>query len=99
MRSPVGTDLRAGLGAVFGGASEGRAVAGHEVERPARIARHDWRRAAVDLRAFAQSGVGQEAMGRTPAEDPLFFGAALAAGGVLAELTADAEDDRGRGAA
>jgi hypothetical protein len=99
MRSPVGTDLRAGLGAVFGGASEGRPVAGHDVERPARIARHDWRRAEVDLPAFANSGVAEEAMGRTPAEDPLFFGAALAAGGVLAELTADAEGDRGRGAA
>ncbi len=102
MRSPVGSDLRAGLGAVFGGASEGRPVEGPDVERPARIARHDWRRAAVDLRAFAHSGVAGEAMGRGPAEDPLFFAAALVAGGVLAELIADTEDARrviGRGSA
>jgi hypothetical protein len=98
MRSPVGTDLRAGLGAVFGAAKTGVATE-PDVERPARIARHDWRRATVDLRAFAESGFAGETMGRGPAEDPLFFGAALAAGGVLAELIAETEDVRGRGTA
>jgi len=32
-------------------------------------------------------------------KDPLFFGAALAAGGVLAELIAETGEARGRGAA
>src|SRR5580700_9266154 len=51
IRSPVGADLRAGLGAVFGGAmpnqpAQGRLALSFEadeesVERPARIARHD----------------------------------------------------------
>ena len=97
MRSPVGTDLRAGLGAVFGAA--GTAAVELDVERPARIARHDWRRAAVDLRAFAESGLAGATMGRGPVKDPLFFGAALAAGGVLAELIAETGEARGRGAA
>jgi hypothetical protein len=57
-----------------------------ELERPARIARHDWRRAKVDLPAYAASGLPAETMGRGLAEDPLFFGAALAGGSVLAEL-------------
>jgi hypothetical protein len=50
MRSPVGADLRAGLGAVFD-AERCPAVrrCELEVERPARITRHDWRRALVDL--------------------------------------------------
>jgi hypothetical protein len=93
MRSPVGADLRAGLGAVFGGAMpsqpsrERRAVA-LEVERPARIARHDWRRASIDLPSYAASGLPIETMGRGLAADPLFFGAALAAGSALAELLA-----------
>jgi hypothetical protein len=96
MRSPVGADLRAGLGAVFGGAmpnqpSRERRSPALEVERPitdrpARIARHDWRRASIDLPSFAASGLPAETMGRGPAADPLFFGAALAAGGALAEL-------------
>ncbi len=93
MRSPVGADLRAGLGAVFGGAMpsqpsrERRAVA-LEVERPARIARHDWRRASIDLPSYAASGLPIETMGRGLAADPLFFGAALAGGSALAELLA-----------
>jgi hypothetical protein len=96
MRSPVGADLRAGLESVFGGAMpsrpEGERPAAtlqlerHTPERPARIARHDWRRAKVDLPAYAASGLPAETMGRGLAEDPLFFGAALAGGSVLAEL-------------
>ncbi len=86
MRSPVGADLRAGLGAVFGGASAARPAPAPDVERPVRITRHDWRRAEVDLPAYAASGLPAETMGRSLAEDPLFFGAALAGGAVLAEL-------------
>ena len=87
MRSPVGADLRAGLGAVFGGAMPARAALALEVERPVRITRHDWRSAAVDLPAYAASGLPSETMGRKLAEDPLFFGSALAGGAVLAELS------------
>ena len=79
MRSPVGADLRAGLGSVFGSAPA-RRVPTAEVERPARIARHDWRRAEVDLPAYAASGLPSQTMGRGLAEDPLFFAAALAGG-------------------
>jgi Protein of unknown function (DUF3866) len=86
MRSPVGTDLRAGLGAVFGGALPSRSVLALDVERPARITRHDWRRAAIDLPAYAASGLPTTTMGRGLAEDPLFFGAALAGGAALAEI-------------
>jgi hypothetical protein len=86
MRSPVGADLRAGLGAVFGGAMPSRPA--RDVERPVRITRHDWRRAAVDLPAYATSGLSTETMGRALPEDPLFFGAALAGGTALAELAA-----------
>jgi hypothetical protein len=91
VRSPVGADLRAGLSAVFGGAmpsrpaSDGPTLA-MDVERPARIARHDWRPASVDLPAYAASGLPAETMGRGLAGDPLFFGAALAGGSVLAQL-------------
>src|SRR5271166_817261 len=42
MRSPVGADLRAGLGSVFAGASGPLPEVGAEAARPARIARHDW---------------------------------------------------------
>ncbi|HTU77131.1 MAG TPA: DUF3866 family protein [Solirubrobacteraceae bacterium] len=100
VRSPVGADLRAGLQAVFGGAMPGRPavqpavqpaapaveVDRPPVERPARIARHDWRRARIDLPAYAASGLPAETMGRGVIADPLFFGAALAAGSVLAQL-------------
>jgi hypothetical protein len=86
MRSPVGSDLRAGLGSVFGAAAPSRPAMFAEVERPARIARHDWRRAAVDLPAFAASGLPGRTMGRGLAEDPLFFAAALAGGSALGEL-------------
>ncbi len=96
MRSPVGTDLRAGLGAVFAGtgpaagAGVSRPAQALDVERPVRITRHDWRRAKVDLPAYAQCGLPAKTMGRTIAQDPLFFGAALAGGGVLAEMVAQA---------
>jgi hypothetical protein len=96
MRSPVGADLRAGLSAVFGGAMPNRPdgeratlavdVRRPIVERPARIARHDWRRARVDLPAYAASGLPAETPERGLTSDPLFFAAALAAGSVFAEL-------------
>jgi hypothetical protein len=90
MRSPVGVDLRAGLGAVFGGESSPRPALALDVERPVRITRHDWRRATVDLPGYAASGLAASTMGRTLAQDPLFFGAALAGGTALAELAAQA---------
>jgi hypothetical protein len=91
MRSPVGAELRAGLGAVFGGPSrtsspESRPALALDVQRPVRITRHDWRRAAVDLPGYARSGLPAQTMGRTLAQDPLFFAAALAGGNALAEL-------------
>jgi hypothetical protein len=95
MRSPVGADLRAGLGAVFGGALPSRPVLELDVERPARITRHDWRRATVDLPAYAAAGLPAETMGRGLIEDPLFFGAALAAGATLAELSGSINRDEG----
>ncbi|HEX5223628.1 MAG TPA: DUF3866 family protein [Solirubrobacteraceae bacterium] len=85
IRSPVGADLRAGLRGVFASAKPAAAAA-DEVARPARIARHDWKRAEIDLPGFAGSGLATESMGRGPAEDPLFFGAALAGGAALTEL-------------
>jgi Protein of unknown function (DUF3866) len=102
MRSPVGADLRAGLGAVFGGAmpnqtSKARPALALDVERPVRITRHDWRRATVDLAAYAVSGLPTETMGRRLIEDPLFFGAALAGGSALAELAALDEPEEGAG--
>ncbi len=99
MRSPVGADLRAGLGAVFGGAMPARPALALDVERPVRITRHDWRRAQVDLPAYAASGLSNETMGRGIADDPLFFGAALAGGAALAELTAPPEAEDGGGEA
>lgn len=100
MRSPVGADLRAGLGSIFAGAPPSPPVLVAEVERPARIARHDWRRAAVDLPAYAASGLHAQTMGRGLAEDPLFFAAALAGGTALGELqvligAAEAGGERG----
>ena len=67
-----------------------------DVERPARVTRHDWRRAIVDLPAYAATGLPAETMGRGLTEDPLFFGAALAAGATLAELARDAEHGEDR---
>jgi hypothetical protein len=97
MRSPVGADLRAGLGAVFAGALRGRPSLALDVERPVRITRHDWRRASVDLPAYAASGLSSQTMGRGLAEDPLFFGAALAGGTALAELALESEPDHAVG--
>jgi hypothetical protein len=97
VRSPVGSDLRAGLQSVFGGAMPSRPASAErgtlvvEVERPARIARHDWRRATIDLPAYASSALPATTMGRGLIEDPLFFAAALAGGSVLAELAASCE--------
>jgi hypothetical protein len=95
MRSPVGADLRAGLGAVFGGAFPSRPALELDVERPVRITRHDWRRAVVDLPAYAATGLSAETMGRGLTEDPLFFGAALAGGTALAELLAQGDPAQG----
>jgi hypothetical protein len=94
MRSPVGADLRAGLGAVFGAGKRSRQTKGQmalaiDVERPARIARHDWRRASIDLPGYAASGLPTETMGRGLIEDPMFFASALAGGSALAELTGE----------
>lgn len=96
MRSPVGNDLRAGLGAVFGVSAASRPQLELEVERPARIARHDWRRAVVDLPAYAASRLPAQTMGRGLVEDPLFFGAALAGGAALADMLARDEQRESR---
>jgi Protein of unknown function (DUF3866) len=93
MRSPVGADLRAGLGSVFGASSAGRPQLELDVHRPARIARHDWRHAKVDLPGYAASGLPAQTMGRSLVEDALFFGAALAGGATLAKLLAR-DDER-----
>ena len=90
MRSPVGTELAAKLGAVFGESGGSRPAPALDVERPARITRHDWRRAAVDLPGYAASGLPGVTMGRDLAEDPLFFASALAGGGTLSELAREA---------
>ena len=65
-----------------------------DVDRPARITRHDWRRAPVDLPAYLASGLPAKTMGRVLTQDPLFFGAALAGGTALAELAVSAEARR-----
>ena len=100
MRSPVGADLRAGLSAIFAEADRIRPSGpALDVERPARITRHDWRRAAVDLPGFADSGLPAATMGRELAADPLFFASALAGGGALAELTGEACEPAGSSSA
>jgi hypothetical protein len=91
VRSPAGADLRAVLGELSVEARLGRPIRDSAaltwgVERPARITRHDWRRVAVDLPAYAACGLPVETMGRGLTEDPLFFAAALAGGATLAEL-------------
>lgn len=50
--------------------------------------KHLWHNASVDLDSYAASGLPTDTMGRSLEEDPLFFASALAAGSVLAELTA-----------
>jgi hypothetical protein len=96
MRSPVGADLRASLGSVFGKGKQTRPALATDVARPARITRHDWRPAEVDLLAYARSGLPAETMGRVLAKDPLFFAAALAGGTALGEL-ADEQQRSGDG--
>lgn len=87
IRSPVGADLRARLGSVFGSSAvRVKPQMELDVDRPARMARHDWRRAPVDMPAYLASGLPAETMGRLLVEDPLFFGAALAGGTVLSDL-------------
>ncbi|HXC46436.1 MAG TPA: DUF3866 family protein [Solirubrobacteraceae bacterium] len=99
IRSPAGADLRARLGSVFGASSERvKPQLELDVDRPARMARHDWRRAPVDLPAYMASGLPAETMGRVLLEDPLFFGAALAGGTVLAELCESAHSQARSGA-
>jgi Protein of unknown function (DUF3866) len=87
IRSPVGADLRARLGSVYGSSVERiKPQMELDVDRPARMARHDWRRAPVDMPAYLAGGLPAETMGRVLVEDPLFFGAALAGGTVLSDL-------------
>lgn len=50
-----------------------------------RMTRHDWRQVPVDLPGFARSGLPDTTMGRSLAEDPWFFAAALAGGHVLGQ--------------
>ena len=71
IRSPAGADLRASLGSVFGSAAE-RAGPQLEldVDRPARMARHDWRRAPVDMPAYLASGLPAKTMGRVLTRGP-----------------------------
>jgi Protein of unknown function (DUF3866) len=97
IRSPAGADLRARLGSVFGAGERAKPQLELDVDRPARMARHDWRRAPVDMPGYLASGLPAETMGRALVEDPLFFGAALAGGTVLAEIcgsTAEQLDSR-----
>jgi hypothetical protein len=47
---------------------------------------HDWREGAADLDGYVASGLPARTMGRSPAEDPAFFAAGLAAGSVLAAM-------------
>jgi Protein of unknown function (DUF3866) len=92
IRSPVGADLRATLGSVFGASSTSvRPQLALDINRqtgrdPASLTRHDWRRAPVDLPAYLQSGLPAVTMGRGLVQDPLFFASALAGGAALAEL-------------
>jgi hypothetical protein len=99
IRSPAGADLRARLGSVFGSSTERvKPQLELDVDRPVRMARHDWRRAPVDMPAYLASGLPAKTMGRVLIEDPLFFGAALAGGTVLAELCESAEAQAERSA-
>jgi Protein of unknown function (DUF3866) len=92
IRSPAGADLRARLGSVFGSpGARAKPQLELDVHRPARMARHDWRRAPVELPAYLASGLPAQTMGRALVEDPLFFGAALAGGTVLANLCEQGE--------
>lgn len=89
IRSPVGRELRAGLRSVFESSARGSQLA-LGVDRPARIARHDWRRAPVDLVGFAGEGL-LEGGKRALLAEPLLFASALAAGSALADLLREEE--------
>lgn len=95
IRSPVGADLRATLGSVFGSTAAERPQLSLDVDRPtgrgpASLTRHDWRRAPIDLPAYMASGLPAVTMGRGLVQDPLFFASALAGGAALAELCSEA---------
>jgi hypothetical protein len=62
------------------------AVAVPEGHVPQRRDRHEWAERPADLDGYAASGLPTRSMGR---EDPLFFAAALAAGGALAGMIGD----------
>lgn len=47
--------------------------------------RHEWRRGDADLDGYAASGLPLRIQGRSLSDEPAYFAAALAAGGVLAE--------------
>jgi uncharacterized protein DUF3866 len=53
---------------------------------PEGLARHEWRRSPVDLEGYRDSGLPAVTMGRTLAQDSLFFAAALAGGAALAGM-------------
>ncbi len=91
IRSPVGRELREGLRSVFDSPGAGQSQLALGVDRPARIARHDWRRSPVDLVGFAGAGLPVAPGMPTLLEDPLLHAAALAAGSVLAELLQEEE--------
>lgn len=90
IRSPVGRELREGLRSVFDSpARQSQLALG--VDRPARIARHDWRRSPVDLLGFSAAGLPRAPGMPALLEDPLIHASALAAGSVLAELLHEEE--------
>ncbi len=97
MRSPVGADLRAGprRDLRWGVAGRPSETVGARGRRRAAGAHHPPRLAPGDGRSpgLRRRGLPAETMGRGLTEDPLFFGAALAAGRTLAELAGDL--DRG----
>jgi uncharacterized protein DUF3866 len=70
--------------AVPAGELEGAAEARGYLEAAATEGGHTLASAAVDLAAYAASGLPTSTMGRPLAEDPLFFAAPLAAGALLA---------------
>jgi len=90
IRSPVGRELREGLRSVFDPSPRQSQLA-LGVDRPARIARHDWRRAPVDILGLAAAGLPAAAQMPALLEEPLLFASALAAGNVLADMLQDEE--------
>jgi hypothetical protein len=64
------------------------AVPAGEDSVPPELIGHEIRELAVDLGAYAGSGLPLTTMGRRIDEDPVFFAAALACGTVLAEMLA-----------